>query len=209
MDIRRCSFVVALLLLPSLAHADRHRADAAATYYTTSGGSVMKGFRSSFSVPVFQDCKEVSLVGEVSRLTSEDNGTKFVLPVYLVGFRYTFGDFGPSYPAPAPTPGNPAPKPLCATHPHSTKKKLIWFVQGLVGVTERTATMTTGTTTSTHKEPVRPAAAATIACEGMGHSWFRLRLQGDLLAYKREGKTQFGVGVSIGIAVGEATLKLR
>jgi hypothetical protein len=197
MDIRRCSFVVVLLLVPSLAHADRHRADAAASASIMSG-SKLTGFHTTFSMPVFKKKDDVSLVGDFSRYTAnDDKGTTSVLPLYLVGVRRTFTDFGPlyKYVSGATT--------AHATHP---KKKFIAFVQGLIGFSERTETTGVGTSRVTTKEPFHIAGGATVALEAQAHSWARPRLQIDVLAYEHRGKAKMGIGVSLGLSLGESTL---
>jgi hypothetical protein len=90
MGIRRAFFIVALLLVPVAAYADRHRADMFVGPFKATGSNYT-GWQASGSWPMFP-CKSWSVVGTFGRYkgTEDDDPLDHTLVTYIIGGRKTW-----------------------------------------------------------------------------------------------------------------------
>lgn len=187
MEIRRASFLMTLtLLFPSVAHADRHRADAAVGAPLISkaegGNSTLDVLRVSLSAPVLPQHWHVSVVGDFSRSFESEGTNSIEVLAYFVGVRGT-----------VPNITKPKWPKLC--------NKVDCFAQVLVGGVVRTE-KASGNTVDEHSF----GALSTFAVEYPPHAWFRGRAQYDLVTYdlpSNRGRKWFG-GFTVGFSVGSS-----
>jgi hypothetical protein len=92
MRLRLSGLVLAIVLVPTLANADDHRADWYGGFSGGGGGSKLFGFHESLGIGFPQTKAEnLSIVGDLSvHFGSSDAGTDVTQVAFMGGARYTF-----------------------------------------------------------------------------------------------------------------------